>query len=547
MPLAGTGARAAAPTPPSAAFIDVELDDVIVRAQSNSIAGERVAGADIRAVYAELGRHPLWQVEPAAQARAEALRQALVGAIDQGVALEGLHLDALEKLQPATPRAIAERDVLLTDAALSYARKLRRGSVPDDALGEDWHIQPDPFDPVTALTQALRAGDVQPFLQSLAPAAPGYRALVAALGQYRALARSGGWAAIPAGSEVKLDGSDPRRDGLRARLAAEGYLDRADLDPAHLYAAVRQFQVRHGLDSDARVGLRTLAELNVSAAARAAQIAANLERWRHLPRRFGERYVAVNTADQSLDLIADGASRFHTRVIVGTPRRATPEIGATITGITFNPPWKIPPSIAAKEMLPRLKRDPGYLAANNIVIVGRAADPFGAAVDWRRISAASFPFRLQQIPGPTNSLGGLKLEMQNPWNVYLHDTPVKTLFARNERGFSHGCVRVQQPEELARHLLNDEEMWSAQAIANAVLAGDTRTVPLRPAVPVYLLYWTAFVDADGAVQFRKDIYGRDEAVERALGVSRAPERPRTAAAAHGGCQNGMSVVWTARG
>ncbi|HTY67287.1 MAG TPA: L,D-transpeptidase family protein [Alphaproteobacteria bacterium] len=514
-------ALAAPPSTIPSAAVASQLGETLNQLPGHGVDGEPVATAEVRAIYAALGNTPLWQLDPRADERRQALEAAIAGAADQALRAEGLHGAALARLaHPATARHVAARDVLLTDAALDYASQLRRGAADAAALGPDWHIAPDGFDAVHALTEALRGGQFAAFLSSLAPADPQYRTLLTALQHYRALVRAGGWAPIPGRDEVKLDGRDPRLPALRNRLTAEGYLPIGrDGDLGTLSLAVRAFQTRHGLDADARIGQRTLAALNVDAEQRANQIAANLERWRHLPRQFGPRYIAVNLADQSLELVEEGTSTFHTRVIVGDTRHQSPMIRATVTGVTFNPPWNVPPSIAVREMLPRLKRDPHYLAANDIVIVGRGDDdPFGLRVDWRRMSGQNFPFRLQQRPGVKNSLGVLKLEMANPWNVYLHDTPVKQLFARAQRGFSHGCIRVQQPGELARRLL-DDPAWDGDAIAQGIAAGDTHTVPLRRPVPVYLLYWTAFVDADGAVNFRDDLYGRDAPVELALDLN----------------------------
>lgn len=508
-------AEAQPPIAPASVAADIQA--VIAQSPASSVAGQPVASSELRMVYAATGSAPLWQLEPRADMRRQSLEAALLAAADQGMRTDGLHVDALTRLaRPATARNVAERDVLLTDALLRYARKLRLGAVSVEALGADWHIAPQSFDAARALIEALRGGKFDEFLQSLPPASPQYRLLADALQHYRAIARRGGWAAIPGRDEVKLDGRDPRMSMLSRRLLAEGYLSASAQGPGDIALAVRQFQATHGLEGDARVGQKTLAELNVSADQRVDQIAANLERWRHLPHALGTRYVAVNVADASLDLIENGASQFHTRVIVGDMRHPTPTIQANITAVTFNPPWKVPMSIAVKEMLPRLRRDPGYLAANDIVIVGRPDDPFGRRVDWRRISPQNFPFRFQQQPGLKNSLGALKLEMANQWNVYLHDTPAKTLFARPNRGFSHGCVRVQQPPRLAQLLLDDS--WDAVAIADGMASGVTRSVPLPRPVPVYLLYMTAFVDAEGTVNFRDDIYGRDPAIERALGL-----------------------------
>jgi murein L,D-transpeptidase YcbB/YkuD len=348
-----------------------------------------------------------------------------------------------------------------------------------------------------------------------------------ALNTYRAIAQSGGWPFIPPGKVIERGKSDSRTSLLRERLRRNGDLTEiaaGDVVDAGLAAAISRFQLRHGLIADGRVGAETYAALNLTAAARATQIEINLRRWQAAP-ELGPTYIRVNAAAQTLEFVKNGVVALRMPVIVGDRRHPTPEFTASLTGVLFNPPWYVPPSIVAREIVPRLRRDPGYLARQNIRILGRDDDPFGHSIDWKRFTARNGLPRLRQDPGPNNSLGRIKFDLPNPYNVYLHDTPGKALFTKSVRAFSHGCIRVSQPRELALALL--DASWSMAAIDEAIAAGVTRRVPVAPAVPVHIAYFTAFIDADGNVAFRQDIYGRDRASEALSGVS--ADKPKEAA------------------
>jgi murein L,D-transpeptidase YcbB/YkuD len=352
--------------------------------------------------------------------------------------------------------------------------------------------------------------------------------LVVALNAYRAIAQSGGWPYLPPGQVMERGKSDPRTPLLRDRLRRSGDLTEiaaVEMVDAGLAAAISRFQLRHGLVADGRVGPDTYAALNVTAAARANQIELNLRRWQDVP-ALGRSYIRVNAAAQTLEFVKDGAVALRMPVIVGDPRHPTPEFTARVTGVLFNPPWNVPSSIVAREIVPRLRRDPGYLAREGIRIVGREGDPFGHAIDWKRFTVRDGLPRLRQDSGPKNALGLIKFDVPNPYDVYLHDTPGRALFARQVRAFSHGCIRLAQPGELALALLADAG-WTIAAIDEATGAGVTRRVPVAPPVPLHIAYFTAFVDADGNVAFRQDIYRRDVAAP--LSGSMAAGQPKAEA------------------
>ncbi len=452
------------------------------------------------------------------------------------VAAEGLdpadyHAGALERAfaalgrRPGTAAAVVEPELLLTDAFLQLAGDLSAGRVPPRRLDPEAGPASVPVDPIAALHMALATGEVAATLRELTPAAPGYASLRAALARYRALEAQGGWPAVPWGPSLRRSDYGTRVERLRRRLAVTGDLEpapRADAArfDADLEAAVRRFQRRHGLRDDGVVGAATLAALNVPADARVRQIAANLERWRWLPEALGERHVLVNIAGYTLEAVEHGRPALAMRVIVGRPYRRTPVFSDRIRYLVLNPSWNVPHTIAVEDILPEAQRDPAYLERMGFTVLrgwgenAEALDP--RALDWSRLGPERFPYRLRQEPGPRNALGRLKFMFPNAHNVYLHDTPTRALFDRERRGFSSGCIRVERPLGLAAYLLRARPEWDADALRDAIDAGETRAVHLEEPVPVHIVYRTAWVDERGVLQLRRDVYERDGALIGAL-------------------------------
>jgi murein L,D-transpeptidase YcbB/YkuD len=475
------------------------------------IAGEEVDSAALKRFYQARGSRLAWSGSTQADADARLALAALSRGADHGLDISHYHIDLLSHRAPEA----AAFDFLMTDAVLRYARELRTGRVTPVAAYSDVALPAQVFDAAAALEAALSSGSLTKFLADLAPPHPEYARLVGALATYRRVAADGEWAPLPeAPKTLKKTDPDPRLPLLPARLAREDMSVAADADPV---AALKRYQSRNGLDPDGKLGPQTLAMLNIQPSERAAQIEANMDRWRWLPRTFENRYIVINAADATLELVANGEIQLRSRVIVGATDKKTPIFRTMAREVTANPPWNVPYSIARKEILPKLKRDANYLASQHMVLLdGPANDPQGTRIDWKKIPAGTFPYRIQQRPGPDNALGTLKLEMPNDFNVYLHDTPGRGAFARTNRNLSHGCIRVQEIMSLASIALTGVTLAAVADLKSAIEAGETKHIPLREPLPVYVLYWTASADPDGTVHFRPDVYKRDRQLQSAL-------------------------------
>jgi murein L,D-transpeptidase YcbB/YkuD len=476
-------------------------------------------------VYERRGYTPAWVSDASVEAVLEAIRYSY----EQGLDPEDYHRQAIKELRSrvaagAGPEATAELEILLTDAVVRLAYHASFGKVVPGELDPNWNFDRRLHspDPVAELGNVLGTTDLRSAIREHFNAPVFYDWLGDALAHYRQIAAEGGWPSVPSGPTLKSGMVDERTVSLRQRLQSTGDLaDAPSDDPvvfdAALKRAVITFQKRHGLVPDGAVGPTTLAALNVPVEQRIDQIRVNLERIRWVYRELPADYVIVDIAGFHVYLVQAGEIVWQARAQVGKPYRDTPVFRDSMKYLEFNPTWTVPPTILREDILPRLKRDPGYLNERNMQVLSFSRKPVDAStIDWHSVSADHFPYLLRQGPGPDNALGRVKFMFPNAHAIYIHDTPSKSLFARSERAFSSGCIRVERPFELAELVLNDPERWDQQGIQQLLDSRRTQRVNLKEPLPVLILYWTAEVDADGRVHFRKDVYGRDERVLDAL-------------------------------
>jgi murein L,D-transpeptidase YcbB/YkuD len=455
----------------------------------------------------------------------EELLQRLDTVHTEGLDARDYHTAEIRRLRTdagstADPTLAVGLDLLLTDSLIRLGYHLLYGKVNPEEFDADWNFSRDlaDRDPATALQNALDAESLDGFLSELTPRGLFYTRLRTALDKYRAIAAAGGWPTVTDGPVLKPGASDPRVVAVRRRLAATGDLKLPRTVDHELYdealeAAVTRFQHRHGLAADGVLGPDTLREMNVSAAARVDQIRVNLERARWVFRDVVDDFILVNIAGFKVHLVRDRKLAWTARAQVGKPYRKTPVFKSTMEYLVFNPTWTVPPTILAKDILPRASKDPQYLHRKNIDVIdrdGKILDP--ASVNWGAYASGGFPYTMRQRPGPANALGRVKFIFPNEHFVFLHDTPSRELFDRADRTFSSGCIRVENPLELAELLLDDEANWIAEQIQAVLDGGKTRTVFLQEPLPVMILYWTATVEDDGTIVFMKDVYQRDQRV-----------------------------------
>ena len=479
----------------------------------------------IRRFYRERDYAPVWSQAGQWRSQVKELLEVIRNAHLDGLSRESYQAGKVTELvtcAPNKPDDLARADIVLTNALLSYFSDLQQGRLRHNAIRQGVLSDDPPLDIDLFIRSAFAEGPVRA-ASELEPESPAYNRLRDALSSYRVLQDEEVSFPKPARMlKIGVVGADV--EALRKRLLFLG-----DLGEAHrhgrrfdnsLEQAVIRFQIRHGLEPDGIVGPITISALAVPVASRVSQIEFNLERWRWLPKKLGRSHVVVNIADFALHAIENEEPVLKMRAIVGKPFQQTPVFSSKIVYIVLNPYWEVPHSIATKEILPKLRQDPDYLQREHMRVLqtvnGKRQVVNPATIDWYAVSKDQFPYQLRQDPGPANALGSIKFYLPNRYHVYLHDTPNKSLFSQTVRCFSHGCVRLEKPFDLAAHLLKDQPDWTQQRIIETLRRDKDHRITLTTPVPIYVVYWTAWVDAHGTIHFRNDVYSRDKRLSLAL-------------------------------
>ena len=485
----------------------------------------------VQMLYSRYASAPLWLEEQGIKDRAGALLEAIRTAPEHALDTASYPISAIQQVvdakrltDTASASTLANADVLLTSAYVAYASDMLVGQVDPKSISQGWHIPADSREVDSALVRGIEDSDMKASLAEMAPQDPDYAALKTAYARYLAIAAKGGWPTVPTQAGPARDAALHTR--LDAELAADSIgvpqgdsaaavpIPAAPADStrsteraAHgtdqsLKAELKGFQERHGLERTGVLDKPTIEEINVPAADRARQIAANLERHRWLPRQLGSRYVYVNVPAFRLDAYDSGQKQLSMRVVVGAEYEGknTPVFSDSMETVVFRPYWNITPDIQAREVGPKAASDPGYLERNNMEYYKDGGET-----------------RIRQRPGEKNSLGLVKFLVPNSFNIYLHDTPAKTLFQQANRAASHGCIRLEKPAEMAQWVLG----WDAGQVEAAMHGEDNHAVKVPKKLPVYIVYFTTYV-RDGRLYFGDDIYGRDQALVKQVASAVAP-------------------------
>jgi murein L,D-transpeptidase YcbB/YkuD len=478
---------------------------------------ERVRAA-LKAHYVDNAGTIYW----AGTGRMTPFLQRLGRAASDGLNPDDYPIEPLASIRDAAndgdPVMAARAELYYSAFFLAYASDLKIGRTIPSKVDPRLFRTRKTVDLLRILTELTKQRDPGKFLGAFEPRNPHYRALKQGLRDYRARIAEG-WPALPVdGAMIKPGTSDPRIPTIREILRATGdygWSGTGSKYDEQLVIAVRRFQARHGLEAKGNIGKQTLLAMNVGPEERARQIMLNMERWRWMPENLGDYHFMVNIAAFELQRVQSNTIVERMDVVTGAVATQTPEFSDELEYIEFNPTWTVPYSIATKEMLPKLRRNPYAYAADFDVFQGGRIVSWGS-IDWAAYGPGSFPFTFRQRPGPKNALGKVKFMLPNKHNIYLHDTPAKEKFQQTTRAFSHGCIRLSKPIDLAYTVATESAGWSETQVTAAFASGKTTRAMLRGKVPVHLIYATAFMGDGGEIEFRPDVYGRDRKLYNAL-------------------------------
>jgi murein L,D-transpeptidase YcbB/YkuD len=496
--------------------ISEKIEELLLVGGDNGFTDSNLDLVSLKAFYSSRDYASVWCDPRGPNVNAKVLLEALNRADEEGLNPASYRSRAFKwHCNSSNAKEKAWSDLLLTNTFLRYSTELFSGELDPQQVDQSWHLPSPAIDPLELLQTALEDGDLRADLLNLAPPHPGYKKLREALDKYEQFLKAGDWPPLPPGPMIRAGEQHESLPLLRQRLAREGDYTADEIIEQTLYdpdleQAVKHFQRRYGLKVDGVIGPDTRKALNVSLPTRIEQLKLNMERWRWMPREMEERYLLVNTAAFELQFIERQQAKLKMRVINGRRDRTTPAFKSRLTHVVFNPYWTVPYRIAVKDLLPKQLADPAYFSEQQIEVFQRIdgenvlVDP--ESIDWTQYSESYFPFLLRQQPGPKNALGRLKFQSPNRFDIYLHDTPSRSLFQKPVRTFSSGCIRLEDPKRLAAMVMDTEEATIVEKIDN----NETTQEPVRNRLPIYVVYLTAWMDENGTVHFRDDVYGKDQ-------------------------------------
>ncbi|MGM0548988.1 MAG: L,D-transpeptidase family protein [Bacillota bacterium] len=477
--------------------------------------------------YQQRHYNSIWLDQNGFKRDAKALLTAIQNSYQEGLDPEVYHLAYIKKAfeSDLNTNSIAKKallDILLTDAYLHLASDYLNGKINAEIIIEDNNYQADSLQSKKLLNALLAKENIEESLNSNLPKTKAYQKLREKLFYYRDSGQIDAWPQIKGKQILTKNSKGVRVKELRQNLKAKNYLTENNSKQDSIFTeqlkeAVMKFQIDYGLTPDGVVGPKTLKALNIPLSERIKQLIVNMERWRWLPENLGDRYIYVNIANYKLKLYEEQQKIMEMKTIVGKKQRSTPVFSDEIKYLVLNPYWYVPHTIAVEDKLPLIKKDLNYLEDKNYSLfkyIGNnkleEIDP--TKVDWTKITKDNFNYLLRQNPGDQNALGRIKFMFPNKFSIYLHDTPSQYLFSEQERSFSSGCIRIEKPINLAEYLLIDQEKWGRENIEAAIKKDKEKIVYLKKPIKIYLQYNTAWVDKENNLNFREDIYNRDQKI-----------------------------------
>lgn len=454
----------------------------------------------------------------AAQTVLDVLKQAASEGLDPRDYARALDLVAQAK---NNPEKLLEAEIALTALALEYVDDVLGERLNPRKIGKELYLKAKNIDAVQIMTDAMEKDPSGQWLAQLTISHPDYQLLKKKLAEYRVKNEQSLYPKLSKGKKIELGSTGGRVETLQWQLSSLGYLQekhtQGSVDEA-TKQAIKSFQEENQLKPDGLVGAKTVSALNsYNLDDRIRQIIISMERWRWLPEDLGGRYILVNIAGFDLSAVENGVEKLRMPVIIGRTYRKTPVFSSTIYSVRFNPSWHVPRSIAVKDKLKKIRKDPDYLNRNGYVLYNSKGSKINPnSVNWSSVSASNFNFRIRQNPGANNALGKIRFAIKNPFSIFLHSTPDKHLFQKDRRSFSSGCIRVGSPKDLAVFVFNDQSTWPYDRIAKNMEGTQTQNISVQKPVNVYISYFTVWKGSEGKLRFSQDIYGQDEAIWKAL-------------------------------
>lgn len=503
--------------------------------------GKKIEGEDLRTLplmssfYEGREYAPLWIKNERLTTQGQEMIKVISEVCGEGLNPKSYHADAIESVQAKMEgkkgneklSLSADLDILLTDAFFSIGTHFSYGAINPYSRSMRWYPPAGEEQLKTALDDAVKTKRVESALKEMLPKTPEYEALKKKLHEFMSMAKDTKWTKIhplPKNTKLNPGDRDERIPLIKERLGVVKEVGHVVSEEMLIYDertkdAVIKFQQDHGLLDDGVIGFRTLDAMNVPIQDRIDQIKVNLDRQRALSRILNQdKKVVVNIPAFWLTTYEGGKPVLEMKVITGMYKRKTPMLSSEIKHLIFSPKWFVPDTILFEDKLSHIRKDPAYLKRHGMKVYekgGGRVEP--EEIDWSQISSKhNIPYRVVQDSGDANALGRVKFIFPNRHDVYLHDTPQKSLFKNASRTFSSGCIRIEKPVELAELLLKDKEIWNREKIEDAMNRSHEQVVPLTTPVPIHIIYVTAWVDNDGVMQFRNDVYGYDSSYRRTL-------------------------------